>query len=254
LQKIISTPEISAWLQTNSWFSTVRLSNPEAVYDSDFTGDHMQSMPLYHALFHIDQYLELLIRQYGALVYLMLFVIVFCEIGILPLFFLPGDPLLFICGALSASGDANIFILMATFFVAAFTGSTLNYWIGRSIGHKVYARNYKWLNQAALQRTHVFYEKYGAVTLIVSPFIAVVRTFAPFVAGVSEMTFAKFQIFNIVGAAIWVLVLVPAGYFFGNIPLVHDHLNAIILAGIAIGITALIASGIWRLRGRTSRR
>ena len=206
----------------------------------------MHFIQLYHALFHIDQTLELLIAEYGAWVYVMLFGIIFCEIGILPLFFLPGDPLLFICGALSATGGANVLIVAAVFFLAAAAGSTLGYWTGRSMGPRIFARNYRWLNRAALQKTHVFYEKYGAITLILSSFLAVVRTFAPFVAGVSEMTFARFQLFNIVGAAIWVISLVSGGFFFGNIPLVHDHLNLIILSGVGIGAGALVLSGIGR--------
>ncbi|HEY8100832.1 MAG TPA: VTT domain-containing protein [Burkholderiaceae bacterium] len=210
----------------------------------------MHAIQFLHAIFHIDQSLDMFIKQYGTLVYVMLFAIVFCEIGILPLFFLPGDPLLFVCGALSAAGDINVVALTAVFFVAAFLGNMLSYWTGKSIGHKVFSKNYKWLNKAALQKTHAFYEKYGAVTLVVAPFIAVVRTFAPFIAGVSEMTFTKFQIFNFLGAAIWAIVLVPGGYFFGNIPLIHDHLNAIILSGVGIGMATLVVSGVWKLYGK----
>ena len=200
---------------------------------------------LSHMVLHFDRYLGDVSAQYGAMIYVVLFAIVFLEMAIVPLFFLPGDPLLFIAGAFCATGTMNIGILIALLFVAAVLGSTVNYWIGSVIGRKVFAKNYRWLNQAALQKTHTFYETHGAATFIMSPFIAVVRTFAPFIAGVSEMTFSKFMAFAAAGGAIWVVSLVGGGYFFGNIPLIRQHLSDIVLLGIGAGVGALMLSGLW---------
>ena len=196
---------------------------------------------------HFDRYLGAVTAQYGAMIYLVLFAIVFLEMAVVPLFFLPGDPLLFIGGAFCATGAMHIWILIALLFVAALTGSTVNYWIGNAIGRKVFAQNYRWLNQAALQKTHTFYESHGGATFIMSPFIAVVRTFAPFIAGVSEMTFSKFIAFNIAGCAIWIVSLVGGGYFFGNIPLIRQHLNDIVLLGIGAGVGTLVLGGLWKM-------
>lgn len=196
-------------------------------------------MQLGELVFHFDRYLGGIVHSSGNLVYAIIFAIVFCEMAALPLFFLPGDPLLFIGGALCASGGLNIGILMTVIFVAALLGSNINFWIGGAIGQKLVAKDYRWLSRSALNRTHMFYETYGGATFLMSPFIAVVRTFAPFIAGVSKMTQSKFQIYNTAGLALWVGILVPAGYFFGNIPFIHFHLNTIILAGIGLGVGTL---------------
>lgn len=202
-------------------------------------------MSLLHTLLYLDQNLGSIIAQYGTLAYLVLFAIVFCEMGLVPLFFLPGDPLLFIGGALSAAGALNLWLLMAVLFAAAVSGSSLNYGIGHALGQKVFTQELKWLNRDALERTRAFYEKHGGITFILSPYIAVVRAFAPFVAGVTAMTWSKFQLFNSAGAALWVISLVLGGYFFGNIPLIRDHLNGIVLLGIGLGVGALMVGGSW---------
>jgi len=203
-------------------------------------------MHFFSALLHFDQYLNIVIDQYGSMVYIALFTIIFCEMALLVLFFLPGDPLLFISGALCATGAMNIWILMGLLFIAAVLGNIVNYWLGNAIGNKVYFQNYKWLNRDALLKTHAFYERHGGITLLLSPFVAVVRTFAPFVAGASEMTFKKFLLFTIVGDAIWIATLAPSGYFFGNIPLIRDHLNAFVLLGVGAGVGSLLLSGLWK--------
>jgi len=197
-------------------------------------------------ILHVDKYLGEVIQNYGALVYVLIGAIVFCETGFVVLFFFPGDTLLFIGGAFCASGAISVWALMGLLVVAAVSGSTLNYWIGSFIGHKVFTSHYRWLDQDALAKTHAFYEKYGGITMVLSRFIPVVRSFAPFVAGVSEMTFAKFQTFNIGGAVLWVALLVSAGYFFGNIPIFHDHLNTIVLIGVGVAVVPVAAGSLWR--------
>jgi len=205
--------------------------------------DFMQFMDV---ILHVDKSLGFLIKEYGTLVYMVLFLIVFCETGLVVFPFLPGDTLLFIGGAFCATGEMNIWLLMGMLIVAATTGNTLNYWIGSLIGHKVYTHDYRWLDKKALQKTHAFYEHHGGKTIILSRFVPIVRTFAPFVAGVSEMTFSKFQFFNITGALIWVVGLVSAGYFFGNIPIIRDHLNTIVLVGVGAAVVPVALGGLWK--------
>lgn len=206
----------------------------------------MDLMQFFDMILHVDKTLGLVIQQYGTLVYGVLFAIVFCETGLVIFPFLPGDTLLFIGGAFCSSGAMNVWLLMALLLVAAIGGNTVNYWIGSAIGHRVFTHDYKWLDKAALQKTHAFYENHGGKTIILSRFIPVVRTFAPFVAGVSDMTFAKFQIFNITGAVLWVVGLVAGGYFFGNIPIIRDHLNTIVLLGVGAAVIPLAIGGLWR--------
>jgi membrane-associated protein len=206
----------------------------------------MDFMQFVDVILHVDKSLGFLIREYGTLVYMVLFLIVFCETGLVVLPFLPGDTLLFIGGAFCATGEMNIWLLMGLLIIAATTGNTLNYWIGSLIGHKVYTHDYRWLDKTALQKTHAFYEHHGGKTIILSRFVPIVRTFAPFVAGVSEMNFSKFQFFNITGALIWVVGLVSAGYFFGNIPIIRDHLNTIVLVGVGAAIVPVALGALWK--------
>lgn len=206
----------------------------------------MNFTQLLDMILHVDKYLGQMTHEYGAMVYLVLAVIVFCETGVLVLFFLPGDTLLFIGGAFCAVGAMNAPLLAVILVASAIAGSTFNYWLGNKIGHKVFTHNYRWLDQDALRKTHAFYEKYGGITMMLSRFIPVVRTFAPFVAGVSEMTFAKFQMFNIAGAVVWSFGLVAAGYFFGGIPIVRDHLQTIVLFGAFVAFVPVSIAGAWR--------
>ncbi|MEC5217982.1 membrane-associated protein [Actimicrobium sp. GrIS 1.19] len=213
--------------------------------------DFMQFIDL---IMHVDKYLGTFITQYGSLVYAVLFAIVFCETGLVVLPFLPGDTLLFIAGAFCADGQMSLPVLMALLVAAAITGNTLNYLIGRKIGQKVYTHNYRWLDQAALQRTHTFYEKHGGKTIVLSRFVPIVRTFAPFVAGVSAMSFARFQLFNVTGALAWVVGLTVAGYFFGNIPIIRDHLSAIVMIGVAAAVVPVVLGGAWKFYRRVNGR
>jgi membrane-associated protein len=207
----------------------------------------MDFMQFIDMVLHVDKYLGTVIAQYGTMVYAVLFAIVFCETGLVVLPFLPGDTLLFIGGAFCATGAMNEWLLMALLIVAAAGGNTVNYLIGNAIGHRVFTHDYKWLDKDALRKTHAFYENHGGKTIILARFVPIVRTFAPFVAGVSEMTFAKFQLFNIAGALLWVVGLVAGGYFFGNIPVIRDHLNTIVLLGVAAAVVPLALGGLWKV-------
>ena len=207
----------------------------------------MDLMHLLDMLVHVDKTLDILLANYGLYVYAVLFAIVFCETGLVVLFFFPGDTLLFIAGAYCANGDMNYGVLVALLIAAAVLGNTLNYWIGSRIGQRVFTHNYRWINKDALQRTHDFFERHGGKTIILARFVPVVRTFAPFVAGVSAMTHTRFQMFNFTGAALWVLSLVTAGYFFGNIPVVRDHLTAIVLVGVGAAVVPMALGGLYKV-------
>jgi len=209
-------------------------------------------MQFLQMLLHLDQDLSAAVSAFGPMIYLLLFAIVFCEMAFIPLFFLPGDPLLFICGSFCAIGTLNIFVLVPLLIAAAIAGSVINYWSGRAIGKRAYTHDYRWLDRAALLKTHAFYENHGGLTFLLSPYVAVVRTFAPFIGGVSAMTFPKFLVHVACGAVLWVVTLVAGGYFFGNVPLFRDHFSAIVLLGIAVGVGALI-TGVLRKRYRKSR-
>jgi membrane-associated protein len=205
-------------------------------------------------ILHVDKTLEVLIQQYGTLIYVVLFAIIFAETGLVVLFFFPGDTLLFIAGALCAVGEMNLPLLMLLLSTAAITGNTVNYWIGEKVGQRVFTHDYRWLNKAALTRTHEFFEKHGGKTIVLARFIPVVRTFAPFVAGVSDMTFARFQLFNFTGAILWVVMLTAAGYFFGNIPIVREHLTEIVLVGVGVAVVPMAIGGVWKLTRRLQSR
>ncbi|MES2934869.1 MAG: VTT domain-containing protein [Pseudomonadota bacterium] len=214
----------------------------------------MDLMQFFDMILHVDKALGQVIAQYGTLVYAVLFAIVFCETGLVVLFFLPGDTLLFIGGAFCASGAMNVWVLMGLLIIAAITGNTSNYWIGEAIGQRVFTHNYRWLNQDALRRTHDFFEKHGGKTIILARFIPVVRTFAPFVAGVSDMTHTKFQLFNVIGAVLWVVSLVAGGYFFGNIPIIKNHLNTIVIIGVGAAVLPVLLGSLWNLGRKMWRR
>lgn len=205
-------------------------------------------------LVHVDKYLGTVIQQYGAWVYAILFVIVFAETGLVVLPFLPGDSLLFIAGAFCATGAMNEWVLLGLLLTAAVSGNTVNYMVGSWIGPKVFDHHWRFLDQNALRRTHDFYERHGGKTLVMARFIPIVRTFAPFVAGVSQMTFGRFQFFNVIGALAWVAGLVFAGYFFGNLPFIKQYLNLIVLAGIGAAVVPLLLGGLWKLVRGNKRR
>jgi membrane-associated protein len=210
----------------------------------------MRMLDFLNMVLHIDKTLGVWVAQYGMWVYLILFLIIFGETGFVVLPFLPGDSLLFIAGAFGATGHINPVALGLLLFIAAVGGNTVNYLIGRYIGPKVFTGNYRFLDQRALLRTHAFYEKHGGKTIVLSRFAPVVRTFAPFVAGVGDMGMARFQFYNVLGAVLWVGGLVAAGYFFGNIPIVREHLNTIVIVGLLAAIVPVLLGGLWKLARR----
>ena len=196
---------------------------------------------------HIDRHLDVVIAQYGPWAYGLLFAIVFVETGLVIAPFLPGDSLLFIAGAYCATEHFNIWTLCIGLFIAAVAGNTVNYFIGRWIGKRVFSSQSRWIDQRALLKTHEFYEKHGGKTIILARFLPIFRTFAPFIAGVSEMNFSRFQFFNITGAVLWVFGLVIAGYFFGNIPIIRQNLNVIVLIGVGAAAVPVVLAALYKI-------
>ncbi|MBL8280024.1 MAG: DedA family protein [Pelomonas sp.] len=196
-------------------------------------------------ILHVDRHLAEFVQAYGAWVYALLFLIIFTETGVVVMPFLPGDSLLFVVGALCGAGLMSLPLAMAVLLVAAILGDQTNYLIGRHIGPKVFQwEQSRFFNKRAFDAAHAFYEKHGGITIILARFMPFVRTFAPFVAGVAEMSRAKFSLFNVVGALIWVVGLTVAGYLFGNLAWVQTHLSKIIWAMILIPGLIVIAGGL----------
>jgi membrane-associated protein len=198
-------------------------------------------------ILHIDKFLGPFIANYGAWVYAVLFLIVFCETGLVIFPFLPGDSLLFIGGAYAATGAMSLGSLLLLLVVAAVLGNTVNFLIGRAIGPKVYESNWRFLDRTALQRTHGFYDRHGGKTLVLARFVPVVRTFAPFVAGVSGMGMGRFQLFNVMGGVFWVGLLVICGFLFGNVPFIRQYLNVIALVGVCAAIVPVVLGGLYKM-------
>ncbi|MBU1237390.1 MAG: DedA family protein [Gammaproteobacteria bacterium] len=199
---------------------------------------------------HLDKHLAILVADYGIWIYAILFAIIFCETGLVVTPFLPGDSLLFVAGALAATGGMDIGVLIAVLLSAAVLGDNTNYWIGRWFGFKVLHWGQgapRFFNRDAYDKAHAFYEKYGPMTMTVARFIPFVRTFAPFVAGVARMTYLRYFLFDLLGGVIWVVSLSLAGYWFGNLPVVKNNLSFIIIGIIVISVVP-IAVGWLRAR------
>lgn len=186
---------------------------------------------------HINEYIYYIIQNYGTWVYLIFFLVVFCETGLVVVPFLPGDSLLFASGAFAAIGSLDIKFVFLIFLAAAVLGDTVNYHIGKFLGPKVFSSEHtRFLNKEQLERTHKFYQKHGGVTIIIARFMPFIRTFAPFVAGIGDMSYLKFLSFNFVGGAAWVSLFVFTGFFFGNIPFVKENFSTIVYAIIFISV------------------
>jgi membrane-associated protein len=186
---------------------------------------------------HIDEHLHEVIAEYGVWTYAILFLIIFLETGVVVTPFLPGDSLLFAAGTFAATGSLEVGVLLVLLMAAAIIGDSVNYYIGSRVGPRVFQRDdVRLLNKRHLERTHAFYERHGGKTIIIARFVPIVRTFAPFVAGIGSMTYAKFLTYNVVGAVLWVSIFVGGGYLFGNIPFVEDNFSLIIVAIVLISV------------------
>lgn len=198
-------------------------------------------LSLVHMALHLDQTLAQVVADYGRLTYLLLFVIVFCETGLVVTPFLPGDSLLFATGAMAGAGILDGALLLPLIFVAAVAGDSVNYAIGRRVGPAIFERKSRFINRKHLEEAHRFYERHGGKTIVLARFIPVIRTFAPFVAGIASMDYSRFLLFNVAGGFLWVAGLLGAGYLFGNLPLVRDNFTLVIYVIILISITPILA-------------
>ena len=197
---------------------------------------------------HLDTYLNVVIQQYGVWIYCILFVVVFLETGVVVTPFLPGDSLLFAAGALSARGDLAVGGLFLLLFVAAVLGDTVNYSIGHLIGPRAFHGQNRFFKREHLDRTHQFYERHGGKTIVLARFIPIVRTFAPFVAGIGRMSYGRFVTYNVLGGLLWTALFVFGGYYFGNQPLVKRNFTLVILAIIVISLLPLVVEFIQNYR------
>ena len=203
-------------------------------------------MPLIDFILHIDQHLKDLIAQYGTWIYGIIFLIIFCETGLVFMPFLPGDNLLFAAGALAAIGQLNPWFISAVLGSAAIIGDSTNYWIGRKFGTRLFSETRKFPSRQHLTSAEIFFAKHGGKSVLIGRFMPFIRTFTPFVAGMSEMPYARFVAFSVSGTFLWVGTLVPAGYFLGQLPIVKDNLTLIVLFIIGLSILPLFIHAIQR--------
>jgi membrane-associated protein len=200
---------------------------------------------IWRMILNFDQHLPALITMHANLVYVIIFSVVFLQIGVLPFFFLPSNPFLFVCGAAWAASVLNIYLLIAVLIVAAILANLAGYWLGKTVGQKFFVDYLKWPNQVALDKTREFYDKHGEKGFLFSLFLPVIRTLAPFMAGVTQMLFVKFLRSVSLGATLWVLVCVLAGYFFGNIPVIKNHLGLLTVLGLGVMVLIFFLKKVW---------
>jgi membrane-associated protein len=199
-------------------------------------------------ILHLDQHLVDLVTRFGVWTYGILFLIIFCETGLVVTPILPGDSLLFAVGALAAKGGLDVFTVFVLLSIAAIIGDTVNYWVGKLVGPRIFtSESSRWLNKQHLIRTHEFYEKYGGKTIIIARFMPIIRTFAPFVAGIGQMSYGKFLLYNVVGGVVWIGGFLYAGYFFGNIPVIKRNFTLVVVAIIIISVLPAVIE-FWRAR------
>src|SRR5919109_745061 len=199
---------------------------------------------------HLDQHLNRIVTDYGVWTHLILFAIVFAETGLVVTPFLPGDSLLFAAGALAALGSLDVWLLVVLLIGAAILGDTVNYWVGAWIGPRAFSGDVRFLRKDYLDRTHAFYEKHGGKTIVLARFVPIIRTFAPFVAGIGTMSYGRFITYNIFGGFCWTAIFIFGGYFFGNIPFVQKNFEFVIVAIILISVVPIVVEFI---RGRRHR-
>lgn len=191
---------------------------------------------------HLDDHLSAVITQYGTWTYALLFFVIFMETGFVVTPFLPGDSLLFAAGTFAGLGDLNLWLLLGLLIVAAFLGDTVNYWIGHYLGERAY--KIRWIKQEYIERTHAFFQKHGGKTIFLARFVPIVRTFAPFVAGIGRMSYGYFVSYNIIGGIVWVTLFTVAGYLFGNVPFVQDNFTLVVIAIIFISIVPMLIEAL----------
>lgn len=201
---------------------------------------------------HLDKHLEELIRLYGPWIYAILFLIIFCETGLVVTPFLPGDSLLFAAGAIAASGSMNVLAMYVLLVIAAILGDTVNYWIGSAVGLRVFKDDARFMKTAYLEKTQAFFAKYGGKTIVLARFLPIVRTYAPFVAGASRMNYPAFLFYNITGGVVWVTSFVFTGYFFGNIPAVKENFGYVIVGIIILSIVPGVIEFVKHRNARTA--
>jgi membrane-associated protein len=208
---------------------------------------------LFYSLLALDQTLAQIAGEYGPWLYALLFAIIFAETGLVVFPFLPGDSILFISGTVVAAAGLNVHVLVALLILAAIIGDSMNYAIGHYIGPKVFERpDSRWFKQEYLRQTQAFYDKYGGVTIIIGRFVPIIRTFAPFLAGVAGMTYRRFLSFNVLGAVLWISSLVYAGYLFGNIPWVKDNLTWIVIGIVVVSLIPAVSTYLKERKARAS--
>jgi membrane-associated protein len=195
-------------------------------------------------ILHVDTYLNEIIGRYGAWTYGLLFFVIFMETGFVVTPFLPGDSLIFAAATFAARGALNPWLMFILLSIAAVGGDTANYWVGHAIGAKAYTGEVKWIRKEYMDRTHTFFEKHGGKTIFLARFVPIIRTFAPFVAGVSEMSYRHFITWNIVGGVTWVATFTLLGFFFGNIPFVQDNFELVIIAIVLISFVPAVVEGL----------
>jgi len=206
---------------------------------------------LIYSLLALDQTVATLAGQYGAWVYAILFVVIFAETGLVVCPFLPGDSILFIAGTVVAVADLNVHVLVGVLIIAAVLGDSVNYAVGHYIGPKAFQRqDSRWFKQEYLRRTQAFYDKYGGITIIIGRFVPIIRTFAPFLAGVAGMSYRRFLSYNIVGGCLWIGLLVYAGFLFGNIPWVKNNLSLIVVAIVVVSLIPAVSTFVKERRAR----
>lgn len=202
-------------------------------------------------ILHLDVHLDELVANYGIWIYAILFLIIFCETGLVVMPLLPGDSLLFAAGAVAASGRLDVGLLCVLLIVAAILGNAVNYWVGRVAGVEVQRRFPRLIRQQYLDKTHAYFERYGGKTVIIARFVPIVRTVAPFAAGVGQMSHLRYQFYNVAGSVLWVLLLVPAGYFFANVPIVKENFSAVVIGIIILSVLPAIVEFV-RERARVA--
>ncbi|MDV3426448.1 MAG: DedA family protein [Bacillota bacterium] len=189
-----------------------------------------------NVILHLDKYLVIILQNYGVWTYGLVFLIIFCETGLVFTPFLPGDSVLFAAGAMASLGSFNIFSLFFIFYIAAVIGDSTNYYIGQKLGNRIVEKQNKLINKEHLDKAHMFYKKHGSMTIVVGRFIPIIRTFVPFVAGIGEMNYPTFITYNLLGGLLWVLLFLGGGYFFGNLPFIKQHFSIVLIAIIIISL------------------